>query len=75
MCYLSFIYRKRGRIHWAKLSWIPLDKVFIGKLLQCLTFKTLKQRHYIQSLNKYSRKNFCGTLENCKKSESLAGNQ
>ena len=25
------VYRKRGKIHWAKLLWIPPSKVFHGK--------------------------------------------
>ena len=38
-------HRKQGKIRWAKLSWIPSNEVFTGKLLQCLMFKALKQCH------------------------------
>ena len=68
------IYRKQGKIRWAKL----LQKFFTRKLLRCLTFKGLKQCHTsfiirsLYNINKYSRKNFCGTVENCEKLESLA---
>ena len=41
-------YRKRGKIRWAKLSQIPPNEVFMGKLSQCLTFKALKQCHYMK---------------------------
>ena len=36
-------YRKRVKIHWAKLSRIHYMKFFTGKLLWSLIFKTLKQ--------------------------------
>ena len=39
-------YRKWRKIRWAKLSQIP--KFFMGKLLQCLKFKTLKQHHHMK---------------------------
>ena len=53
-------YRKRGKIHWAKLSW-------------CLTFTTPTVNNaIIRSLYKDSRENLCGTLENHEKPKSLA---
>ena len=61
-------YRKRGEICWAKLSRIPPNVVFTGKLLRCLTLQHLNNA-IIRSLYKDSRENFRGTLEN---RESLA---
>ena len=37
------IYLKHEKIRWAKHSQIQSNEVFAGKLLQCLTFKILKQ--------------------------------
>ena len=67
----STAYHKQGKIHWAKLSQIPHNEVFMAKLLPCLTFKELKQHHYTKlaymyNTNKYSRINFHSTLENRK---------
>ena len=36
----KIIFCKWVKIRWAKLSRIPPNEVFTGKLLQCLTFKT-----------------------------------
>ena len=41
-------YRKQEKIRWAKLSRIPPNVVFTGKLSRYLTFTTLKQRHYMK---------------------------
>ena len=40
-------YCKQEKIRWAKLSRIPPNVVFTGKLSRYLTFTTLKQRHLI----------------------------
>ena len=67
----NLIYRKRGKIRWAKLSRIPLMKFFTEKLLWWLTFKTLNQHHHTK-LVQDSRENFHSTVENCEKRKSLA---
>ena len=64
-------YRKQGKICWAKLLQIPPNKVLMGKLLWYLTFKALKQQS-LHNVNKYSCRNFHGTLENREKCETLA---
>ena len=46
-------------------------KLFMGKLLWCLTFKALKQSQCTKLVHIH-RKNFRGTLENREKRESLA---
>ena len=65
------IYRKRGKICWAKLLRIPTIVVFHGKTSTVPYVIILKQRHYM-SLYKHSRENFRDALENHKKCESLA---
>ena len=38
---LVYIYRKWGKIHLAKLSWIPPNKVFYEKYLMFKALKTM----------------------------------
>ena len=66
--YYIILYRRRGKIRWAKYSAI---EVFAEIFSRCLCHK-----YSLFSINKvkhlYSRKNFCGTSENHEKRRSLA---
>ena len=42
------LYRKRGKIRWAKLLLIPLNVVFQGKTFTMPYVYTLKQRDYMK---------------------------
>ena len=44
----AVIYRKWGKIRWAKLSLIPLNVVFQGKTFVVPYIYTLKQRDYMK---------------------------
>ena len=67
-CNIAVLYRKRGKIRWAKLLWIPPNEVIHGK-----TFAVPDVSQYLSNAIiytcKYSRENFRGALEN---RESLA---
>ena len=57
---------------WAKLSRIPPNEVFHGKTFTVPYIYSTQTTPLWQSLYIYLRKNFHGTLENCKKHKSLA---
>ena len=63
------LYRKHGKIRWAKHSWFQPYKVFCGNTY----FRgTLATSIYYLPIAKYSRENFHGTLKNRENRESLA---
>ena len=72
ICENKCTYRKRGKIRWAKLSRIPPNVVFHGKTFavpyNC--YNAIIQSIY--NINKDSRENFRGALENHENHESLA---
>ena len=63
----AMLYHKWGKIWWAKLSRIPPNEIFTGKLLWYLMAEALKQCQYtklVYNINKHLWKNSCGTLKN-----------
>ena len=74
LCFLRILYHmitsctvnveKFARLNFCRFK--P-NEVFVEKLLECLTFKILKQHHYTKLvyINKYSRKIFYGTFQKC----------
>ena len=66
------MYHKRGKIRWAKLSWIPPNVVFHGKTFAVPYVCNNATIQSIYNINKDSWENFRSALENSENHKSLA---
>ena len=65
------IYRKRGKIHWAKFLQTPPNEVIHRKTFAVPNVSQYLSKAIVYTC-KYSQENFRGALENCENCESLA---
>ena len=66
------MYRKRGKIRWAKLLQIPPNEVFHGKTFAVPYVCNNAIIRSFYNINKYSWENFHGAFENRENRISLA---